>query len=475
MSGLSTTGFEVKRLTDIVASLQTRAKAQFGNDVNLDADSVLGQHIAIIAAEIADVWEGAGGAYSAAYPSSATGISLDYVGDYVAISRLAERKTSASLKMTGDVGSIVKVGSLVAQAGSGIRYATSTALTLSSAAFNEVVVVVGTLANSTAYSITIGGIVCTYTSDASATATEILDGLVAAITGTTTATAVNVADVLTITAPGITEETLSVGAGLTINSISRIVLVEAVDVGPNTAEADTITVQVTPLSGITAITNPSPATVGRFEETDTEFRQRRYESVQIIGAGTAEAIRAKLRQLSTVTTASVIENTSDSTDVDGRPPHSFECIVAGGTDAEIAATIWETKPAGIQTYGSVPVVIYDSEGDPHTMNFSRPTSVYIHVQIVYTVNSEETFPATGEAGIAAAVLAYGTPLQIGQDIITQRFMGPIYTAVPGISTLDIQLATSPDGITPGAFSAANVVLGRYEQPLFAANRISVSL
>src|SRR5260221_13941560 len=50
----------------------------------------------------------------------------------------------------------------------------------------------------------------------------------------------------------------------------------------------------------------------------------------------------------------------------GRPPKSFEAVVQGGSDDDIANQIWLTKPAGIETFGNVNngngVPITDSQG-----------------------------------------------------------------------------------------------------------------
>ena len=63
MSGLSDTGFTVKRLNDIIAELKAKAESEFaslvepGDIVNTSDTSVLGRFIKLFSAPLADLWE----------------------------------------------------------------------------------------------------------------------------------------------------------------------------------------------------------------------------------------------------------------------------------------------------------------------------------------------------------------------------------------------------------------------------------
>ena len=83
MAGLSTTGFSVKRLTDIISSLKASANTEFsgfltGGDVLDTTDnSVLGRWIKIIAEPLAELWETSQQVYSSFDINQATGVSLE--------------------------------------------------------------------------------------------------------------------------------------------------------------------------------------------------------------------------------------------------------------------------------------------------------------------------------------------------------------------------------------------------------------
>lgn len=103
----------------------------------------------------------------------------------------------------------------------------------------------------------------------------------------------------------------------------------------------------------------------------------------------------------------------------GRFPKSFEAVVQGGSDEDIANKIWLTKPAGIQTFGNTSFAITDSQGDPQTINFSRPIPIYIWVDVDLTLYDEEEFPNNGVELVKQAILDYGNTLGIGNDVLFQ--------------------------------------------------------
>lgn len=103
----------------------------------------------------------------------------------------------------------------------------------------------------------------------------------------------------------------------------------------------------------------------------------------------------------------IYENNTDVTDSSGRPPHSIEVVVSGGTDQDIADFIWSVKPAGIQTYGSSSATVSDSNGDSQTIYFSRPTYKYVHLEVtIDSYYAEEQFPLDGVDQIKAAIFDY---------------------------------------------------------------------
>jgi len=160
---------------------------------------------------------------------------------------------------------------------------------------------------------------------------------------------------------------------------------ESEDDGPIEAPAGTLTEIETTVAGWDSAVNSADAELGRLEETDAEFRIRREQSLQIPGAGTVEAMRARMiAEVDGLDDCLVFENDGDVADGDGRPPHSDHFIVDGGTDADVAEKIWEVKGGGIQLHGGESVNIMDSQGRTQAINFDRVDSVncFLHAEII---------------------------------------------------------------------------------------------
>ena len=197
------------------------------------------------------------------------------------------------------------------------------------------------------------------------------------------------------------------------------------------------------------------------------------------GAGTVEAIRSRLlQQVDDVNAVTIIENRSDEVDSDGRPPHSFESVVSGGVDQDVAELLWEVKPAGIETHGNITVTVEDSQGESQAIRFSRPVPQYIWVHLTITPNGVGTFPDNAEDAAIDAIVEYGETLGVGDNVIYQALFGPVYSEIPGIESLSVKIAVSdeaeeePDS---SEFAAENITIGANEVPLFLADRITVTI
>lgn len=190
------------------------------------------------------------------------------------------------------------------------------------------------------------------------------------------------------------------------------VAAEALDTGRTLANAGTITVIATPVTGWTAVTNAADATPGLEIETDAELRLRREQRLQRAGSSPIDAIAAEVEEVDGVTQCRAWENATDYTDALGRPPHSVEVMVLGGGDEDIARAIWAAKAAGIQTHGTEsPVTFTDTRGVSRTVTFSRPTDYDLYATIV-VVSDPATY--AGDSAVSAAFLAAMEGLGAGE-------------------------------------------------------------
>jgi len=128
--GVTLAGFVPKKQAVVIAELQARVRATFGNNVNLDDRSVFGQLIGVMSEPVALLWEVLQAVYASAYPSGAGivgGVSVDNILALNNLRRLAATSsvtnpspvprgdgvTLYGLALYGTAGTRVTKGSLI--------------------------------------------------------------------------------------------------------------------------------------------------------------------------------------------------------------------------------------------------------------------------------------------------------------------------------------------------------------------------
>lgn len=251
------------------------------------------------------------------------------------------------------------------------------------------------------------------------------------------------------------QEEVAIGGGGTVDGVFL-----AIESGPIPAVAGTVSTIMTPVSGWNTVTNASDGTIGKGIETDAEARIRRADSLLSNGNSALDAIvAALLNDVDNVTLAKGFENTTDAIDANGTDPHEIQIVVAGGDDQEIADKIWEKKAGGVGTSGTNSETVVDSNGDDQTVKFTRPANKYVHLDItIDAYNTEEDFPAEGDDLIKQACMEYGAALELGQNLIIQKWNTPIFS-IPGIAEITVlQAVTDTVGGTP-SFVSTNIAIG----------------
>lgn len=180
-------------------------------------------------------------------------------------------------------------------------------------------------------------------------------------------------------------------------------------------------------------------------------------------------------QLSVTSGASQTEFIVFYTDVEGRPPHSVECVVEGGADADVAQVIWDNIGGGIQPYGNTSIVIQDSQGTNQTIDFSRPVPLYIHAKVKRDFNDEETYPVNGDDEIKQNIVDYSLlSIGPGDDVIRQRLNTPVYL-VPGISDIEITIDDTPNPGDSPTLAEKNISITARQIAKFDVARIEVEI
>ena len=271
-----------------------------------------------------------------------------------------------------------------------------------------------------------------------------------------------------------TGDSLSTDTAVTLDGAGNgNVFATALEFGNINMLSGTITIIDSPVAGWDTVTNNSDAAIGSDQESDPELRARRQRSVATESQAIIDGIRAGVENIDNTTQALVLENDTDTTDANGLPPHSFQVIVVGGLNSDVANIIWLKKPAGILAFGDITEQVIDSQGISHDISFSRPVIVDIYVEVTLTTFAE--YPVNGDDLIKQAIVDYangdlveGRSFGLSDDVIYTRLYTPI-NSVGGHEVDDLQI-----GIVDPASGTANVSIGITEIANFEIANIVVN-
>ncbi len=228
---------------------------------------------------------------------------------------------------------------------------------------------------------------------------------------------------------------------------------ESSEYGPVVANATTLTVITAPVTGWNSCTNALDAVLGSHVETDELLRKRREDELTAAGACTVDSIRADILKVDGVKQCYVFENVSLSTDENGLPGKSIEVVIHDGIvpaadDDEIAQAVWDSKPAGSETYGTTTVMVADSTGIPRAVKFSRATVKNVWFEFDVLIDST-FYPTAGASLIKVAAALYGDNyLNLGRDVFANTFKAAAL-AIPGVldvTALRLGFSASPVGL-----------------------------
>lgn len=475
--GITKDGFILKTLPEIKSDIEQSLIDAFG-EIDLSSDGPFGQIIGVFSKASAEVWESLENVYYSEYPSSAEGVALDNVLSLNGLARLPATRATTFAQMGGTDGIEIPSGSEISDGETKFSLDNSTYISSDTAYFTRITINSATVGST--YSVNIDGTVSSYTAQSGDGIAEITLGLKGAIEADNPNLVISSStDYIEITAEDYTSPfDIEVTAGdMNISLLSSIGSFTALLTGKVNIPTGTLIQIDTPITGWDTVKNVVGATGGSDIETDVEARIRRSGSLQKVGASVLDSIRARLlNDIDGVTSVFAFENRTDNT-VDGRPPHSFEMVIEGGDEQEIADLLWKTKPAGIQTVGTeTGWKAEDSNGDLQEMLFSRPTPKFVHLDVVLTLYSEEEFPSDGNQRVIDALMSYGESLQLGKDLIIQRWLTPIFS-VPGIASAVVKQAvtdTNPGTPPPITWSTTNLSIGSTAIAKMVENLISVA-
>ncbi len=475
--GLTLAGLKIKPFEVITSEIESELVSKFGQ-IDLNPRSVFSMIINIFAEREALIWQLLEQTYSAMYPSTAEGVSLDNVCAINGLSRLRATRSYVLGQITATNYTTIPEGSEVMIENTGATLVLTQEITVNNEACNYIVIEI-TDVNEPVYRVTINNIQYSYEKEeefetAYNIANELMESIIEGfeannidefeVEARDNFVSIKAKDVLKTFSCFITEE-------MRIVSCTNNAYFSATELGNIAIPAGSAKVIKTPVYGWLGVNNVTAGIMGRNIETDIELRNRREASLRLSGSGTLEALRARLLNITGVTFADIIDNRTNEP-IGDLPPHSFKVIILGGAEASIGSMIWQAQPLGIESVGLVEQQVQDASGKTQVVKFSRPRKVWAYIDIKITKN--DSFAEGSKDAIKAAVLAQTQALGLGESLIQQSLFAAVYS-VKGISGAIVEIGKTSVEMTRPDVSTSNIEVGATDIITTDANKITVEV
>ena len=462
MAGITKSGFETKRFNEVVESMQTRAKSIFqdlvaANDsVDVSDSSTIGRFIGWIAPQLTELWEASQDTYSIFDPNSSYGIGLDNLVAYGGLVREKATHTTFFAEVWADTDTVLDAGRVVKNKITGSQFQSSLTRVLDSTSSAGFAVIPANVVVGSVYTLYLATnkvwLSWSYRAVTGDTPVTILDNLEAYILaqgqGQFVMTYEDTTGLLYIDPKdNIATSSKTVSSNMIIAKVKHLVQFEALDYGPVEAQIDTVTEIVTPVLGWDSVRNRVLPTLGTFAESDEELRERFRLSKALRAISLTDSLYAALLEVEGVSQLRLYENTSNTVDPIGQPPHSFRPVVLGGIDQEVAEAIWRNRPLGIASTGNTTIAIKDSLSNIQTVSFTRPVETPVFVKITIS-EIDDGLPEAGVELIKQAVADYiNNTRRIGGELVVSRLYTPINT-VPGHEVEEVLIGLAATSLSP---------------------------
>lgn len=483
--GITETGLRIKRFDTILSEINAFQTEGFGVQVGANTRSFLNTLNTSVADKIAELWELGADIYHNLSPMSAEGAALDNAVQFGGNSREKARSTYYPIHCECTEGITLDEETLIeSDTNPAIKFLSAEERTISRSSFNKAKVKVVSTQPGEAYTVALNGTLYSYTCKVQDGAEAILGGLrdliLADEAESFTASVDSENVLLVIEAADVeSENSMLLTDNLTTESVTAIISFASEEPGEVSLPNGAITKIVTAPTGFLSCTNLCGYVAGRLLETDVELRQSYVDKIFSRSSRMTDSIRsAILANCAGVTAAQVYENRTNETDSEGRPPHSVEAVVDGGSNSDIAEQILATVSAGITTYGSVSVDVPGEDDDMIEVCFNRPTYIYCWFKVTLTISKASLVPANYAELVETAIVDAMSQVENGEDVVPQQqFLPAIYEQVPGISYIDVAIytTTSASEGQPSSYPLRSVEITNRQRAMTSSTRIEVAL
>lgn len=196
--------------------------------------------------------------------------------------------------------------------------------------------------------------------------------------------------------------------------------------------ANTLTIILDAVNGLETANNPDNGILGRELETDSEFRIRIKNSLNVNSIAVLSAIRANLEQIDGVVGTYLYDNYSTSSvgvDDITVPAHSILAIVDGGNEDEIAQVLYNKKTIGA---GYIDATVIGADGNDYILSsITGNKSVWLRGNTAFYINNSR-MPTVGDSIYSDAectvqeTTVSSKNIESGMEVVVRYVLDPIY-------------------------------------------------
>lgn len=254
------------------------------------------------------------------------------------------------------------------------------------------------------------------------------------------------------------------------------VTVTAQKQGNITALVHTITQIDTPTYGWKTVDNDYPASPATAVETDAQLRYRQRKSVALPSQGLVEGTQSALLNLDGVTDCVVKENDNNiqiTVKEVELPPNSITAIVKGGSEKDIADTIFYRKNQGCYTNGDIEITQYDIFNNVNYIRFSRPTEVPIQVSVGIKPISGYSSDITAE--IKQNLVDYVDSLNIANDVNISVLTSIINQSIPDLKQPIFSITDLKIAKVSGSLAEEDITIKLNEEASLSLDNVNITV
>lgn len=454
MAGITEYGFVRKTLPEIITSMKNSIKTKLGNDWNVETGTIEDQFISVFAEEADQIWQGLEGIVSSQTLNGAEFTYLDDVLNKQGIYRQDKTKGGGeaiiqSNLATVSLGTLINAGAVIS-AKNNVNYVTLDTTTIDNYAscykLAATDIAIGITHTFTIYnSIAPTTRIFTRTAISTADRIQMLNDLASFInevitdapnkaflgSDSTLYVGYNPSTMLPQPFPA---KRLYVSVFPKTGIIGHAVNIEASVSGFKPLPYNGLISLSPSYTGYNSVVNYVDLNSGSDVQTDVQFKLSAQNIRDNSIAGTPDALKSSLLKLDGVVAAEVFENPTKSYvyDVSSNlvcEPYTYNVVVLGGNDLDVAKTIYKKGYGNTKRYGTYSTTVNNDFGQTVVIDYTRASYFDIGVEVGYSAKDGGTLSDAEKQQITESLISVVNQIAIGDYVINNLMNAVVYQSV----------------------------------------------